>query len=700
MSKPLLSIGMIVKDEIRCIERCLKALQPLRDAVPCELVIADTGSTDGTREIAAQYADALFDFEWINDFAAARNAVMDRCSGKWHFTVDADEYLDPDISELTAFLTTKQPKHVVFASVVGRNYGSVEMKEDKYTDFITLRLARTDQVRYVGAVHEHWPTKPGQMSEVLKHTILHHDGYAGDLGKRAEEKHQRNMELLREELRENPNNLQLLLQCVESSYTAQLEQMDYLHRGMKLLMDDFAQQQSAVAAAFCRYAVRIALINKIPEAEEWLTWGEERFAQSIFFRMDVALTAALYYLNHENYEKALPYGEQYLSGYADYRSGSYNLAEVTVSTVGLCLPEHNIQARQLVARCQMKLGRERQALETLRQDTSIPESWNLVKNELVLLADLQETPETEVGAEQLCAELMDQALAANHEDKEKWDLRTACLAVASQMFADGEGEKWRLFRQVSGDLGLAAQAMDETEAEPLSALLNRLTRWKEVSNPVILHAIECGVPLPDGFYRKGADSLRNTAAALGERPGLAQALLRWRKTDDFTASMTKFQFLFELAAAALRGYDYSDADAGLALAELFVQVAADYLPNYYNSALLADLNDCAALPGLHRFALVLLNAWQARAQGDELGYIRLLRVALELAPAMKRAVDFLLEQHEQRRRDDASPELRQLAEKVRAILAQYAPDDPAVAELKASKAYQKVAYLLEGGGAI
>ena len=76
MATPLLSICMILKNEIRCIEKCLKALQPLRDAIPCELVIADTGSTDGTREVAERYADILFDFTWINDFAAARNAQV------------------------------------------------------------------------------------------------------------------------------------------------------------------------------------------------------------------------------------------------------------------------------------------------------------------------------------------------------------------------------------------------------------------------------------------------------------------------------------------------------------------------------------------------------------------------------------------------------------------------------------------------
>lgn len=80
--KPILFIGMIFKNEIRCLERCMKALHPLRNAIPCELVMADTGSDDGSREIAEEYADILFDSPWIDDFAAARNAVMDHCSGE------------------------------------------------------------------------------------------------------------------------------------------------------------------------------------------------------------------------------------------------------------------------------------------------------------------------------------------------------------------------------------------------------------------------------------------------------------------------------------------------------------------------------------------------------------------------------------------------------------------------------------------
>ena len=57
--KPILSIGIIFKNEIRCMERCLESLKPLREAISCELVMADTGSEDGTREIAEKYADIL-----------------------------------------------------------------------------------------------------------------------------------------------------------------------------------------------------------------------------------------------------------------------------------------------------------------------------------------------------------------------------------------------------------------------------------------------------------------------------------------------------------------------------------------------------------------------------------------------------------------------------------------------------------------
>ena len=134
MKKPFFSIGIIFKNEIRCLERCLKSLQPLRDAVPCEVVMADTGSDDGSRDVAERYADVLFDFPWIDDFAAARNAVMDRCSGQWYISVDADEWLVEGVKELKEFSQTKRlPQD--FAGYHIRNFQAVgELVEDNYVD--------------------------------------------------------------------------------------------------------------------------------------------------------------------------------------------------------------------------------------------------------------------------------------------------------------------------------------------------------------------------------------------------------------------------------------------------------------------------------------------------------------------------------------------------------------------------------------
>ncbi|MCI8526020.1 MAG: glycosyltransferase family 2 protein [Oscillospiraceae bacterium] len=86
-----ISLCMIVKNEEQTLPRCLDTVHDLVD----EIVIVDTGSTDGTVEAARRYTDRVFFFPWRDDFAAARNfsfqqAVMDYCL--W---LDADDVLEP-----------------------------------------------------------------------------------------------------------------------------------------------------------------------------------------------------------------------------------------------------------------------------------------------------------------------------------------------------------------------------------------------------------------------------------------------------------------------------------------------------------------------------------------------------------------------------------------------------------------------------
>ncbi len=60
---------MIVKNEEKVLGRVLESAKKFAD----EIIIVDTGSTDKTKDIARKYTDKIYDFKWIDDFAAARN---------------------------------------------------------------------------------------------------------------------------------------------------------------------------------------------------------------------------------------------------------------------------------------------------------------------------------------------------------------------------------------------------------------------------------------------------------------------------------------------------------------------------------------------------------------------------------------------------------------------------------------------------
>lgn len=85
-----ISLCMIVKNEEEVLARCLDSVRGLAD----EVVIVDTGSSDGTKEIAARYTDQVYDFPWVDDFAAARNASFSHATGDFILWLDADDVLE------------------------------------------------------------------------------------------------------------------------------------------------------------------------------------------------------------------------------------------------------------------------------------------------------------------------------------------------------------------------------------------------------------------------------------------------------------------------------------------------------------------------------------------------------------------------------------------------------------------------------
>jgi len=97
-----LSLCMIVKNEEAVLARCLSSAKDIAD----EIIIVDTGSTDKTKHIAKQFTRRVFDFTWIDDFAAARNFSFARATKDFIMWLDADDIITNE--NIKKILTLKQ----------------------------------------------------------------------------------------------------------------------------------------------------------------------------------------------------------------------------------------------------------------------------------------------------------------------------------------------------------------------------------------------------------------------------------------------------------------------------------------------------------------------------------------------------------------------------------------------------------------
>jgi glycosyltransferase involved in cell wall biosynthesis len=93
---------MIVKNEEEVLARCLDSVKKAVD----EIIIMDTGSTDQTKAIARRYTKKVYDFKWVDDFSAARNAAFAKATKDYRMWLDADDVI-PE-SELNKLIELKK----------------------------------------------------------------------------------------------------------------------------------------------------------------------------------------------------------------------------------------------------------------------------------------------------------------------------------------------------------------------------------------------------------------------------------------------------------------------------------------------------------------------------------------------------------------------------------------------------------------
>ncbi len=163
-----ISLCMIVKNEELVLRRCLASVKDLVD----EIIIVDTGSTDKTKEIAKDFTDKIYDFEWVDDFAKARNFAFSKGTGDYLMWLDADDVIENEDRE--KFLNFKKNELVDDSiSIYRMRYvWSFDSRGNVLGEIKRGRLfRRKDNPTWQGRIHEVIPFNNNQ--KILDIKIYH-----------------------------------------------------------------------------------------------------------------------------------------------------------------------------------------------------------------------------------------------------------------------------------------------------------------------------------------------------------------------------------------------------------------------------------------------------------------------------------------------------------------------------------------------
>jgi len=180
------SLALIARNEESCLEKCLSSFKPVCD----EIVVVDTGSTDKTKEIAKKFTDKVYDFQWIDDFSAARNYSFEKCTCDFIMWLDCDDYIFPEDAEKIKQLDLSDKEIIIF------NY---EYAHDEFGSSISTvprerMVKRSLGLRWEEEIHEYLQLN-GKLW--ISGISTHHNKKAGSS--------ERNLKILERVVKKNPN---------------------------------------------------------------------------------------------------------------------------------------------------------------------------------------------------------------------------------------------------------------------------------------------------------------------------------------------------------------------------------------------------------------------------------------------------------------------------------------------------------------
>lgn len=338
-----ISACIITKNESQKLSKCLAALQ----LFGFELVVVDTGSEDDTKQTARRYTDAVYDFAWCDDFAAAKNYALSMAKNDMVLVIDSDEYIKPcDAVQMQVLerLTEENPHGVgrIQRSNTYLQGGEIRVNREWLNRLFDRRL-----FHYEGRIHEQ--VVPGSVFDCQSERAeaegtyasyrvnleIEHDGYGGSKAER-DSKAERNIRLLLLEFEADVQNTYVMYQLGKSYYMLgdYPESIRYFELALGYDLDIKLEYVIDMVETY-----GYALLN-CKRADTALQF--EGIYPEFGGSADFQFLMGLIYMNNERFEQAV---EEFLkaAGHSDSRTDGVNsyLAYYNAGVIRECLGDHD-----------------------------------------------------------------------------------------------------------------------------------------------------------------------------------------------------------------------------------------------------------------------------------------------------------------------------------------------------------------------
>jgi len=310
--KTVLTISLLISNRLDTIRRCLDSLRPLMEVVPSELILTDTSKNPEVNAICKEYTEQVYEFEWCHDFAKARNLGLEKASGEWFLFLDDDEWF-VDVEELIKFFVSGECENYERATYLVRNFYDPEYVQ--YADCWVSRINKIgEDSHFVGKVHEYMEPCTGKEKHI--ESIAYHSGYVFSTEEERQEHAKRNITLLMEVLKEEPDNIRWQTQLAQEYRSA----MDWerlvryckecIMHSAKQEMDDITRLQFGTF-----YAGLVEGLVHVEDNQECITACKEIIADenaNPLLKVHVYICLSEAYFSLGEWEQASTYAEAYL----------------------------------------------------------------------------------------------------------------------------------------------------------------------------------------------------------------------------------------------------------------------------------------------------------------------------------------------------------------------------------------------------